>query len=69
MMPSSLGTGMERVGVVGPDLDLCWASLSALGPSGLKEECCNVGQPALGMALLYKNREEGGLISAQKVLF
>ena len=31
-------TGLERVGVVGLDLDLCWANLSALGPSGLKED-------------------------------
>ena len=35
-MPFSTGTGLERVGVVGPDLD-CWrAGLQAPGLSGLK---------------------------------
>ena len=30
MMPFSTGTGLERVGVIGPDLDCCWAGLQAL---------------------------------------
>ena len=35
MMPFSTGTGLERVGVVEPDLD-CWrAGLQAPGSSGL----------------------------------
>ena len=30
-------TGLERVGVVGPDLDCCWAGLQALAlPSSTK---------------------------------
>ena len=28
-------TGLERVGVNGPDLDCCWAGLQASGSSGL----------------------------------
>ena len=30
MMPFFNRTGLERVGVVGPDLDCCWAGLQAL---------------------------------------
>ena len=29
MMPFFYRTGLERVGVVGPDLDCCWAGLQA----------------------------------------
>ena len=64
MMPFSTGTGLERVGVVGLDLVLCWAGLLALGPSGLKEDCCDVGQSAMGVALLCKNKEKGGSTGA-----
>ena len=30
MMPFSTETGLERIEVVGPDLDCCWAGLQAL---------------------------------------
>ena len=30
MMPFFNRTGLERVGVIGPDLDCCWASLLAV---------------------------------------
>ena len=30
MMPFFNRTGLERVGVVGPDMDCCWAGLLAL---------------------------------------
>ena len=30
MMPFFNRTGLERIGVVGPDLDWCWAGLQAL---------------------------------------
>ena len=36
MMLFSTGTGLERVGVVGPDLDYWRAGLQALGSSGLR---------------------------------
>ena len=35
-MPFSTGTELERVGVVGPDLDRWRAGLKAPGSSGLK---------------------------------
>ena len=58
MMHFSTGTGLERVGVVGPDLD-CWrAGLRALGSSGLRQDRCNAGLQALDRALLCKNEEE-----------
>ena len=59
MMPFSTGTGLERVGVVRPDLDYCWASLQAPGPSGLKLDCCSAGLQALNMLLLCKNKKKG----------
>ena len=60
-------TGLEHVGVIGPDLD-CWrAGLQALGLSGLKLDCCSAGLQALGMALLCKNKKEGGSARASPV--
>ena len=51
---------MERVGVVGPDLD-CWrAGPQALGSSRLMLDFYSVGLQALGVALLCKNNKEGG---------
>ena len=53
-------TGLERIGVVGPDLD-CWrAGPQAPGSSGLKLDGCSTSLQALGVALLYKNNKEGG---------
>ena len=68
MMPFSTGTGLERVGVVGPDLG-CWRTeLQVPGSSGLKFECCNAGLQALDVALLYKkNKKEGGSARASPV--
>ena len=57
----SIGTGLERVGVVRPNLDCCWAGLQASGSSGLKFNCCSAGLQALDMALICKkNNKEGG---------
>ena len=36
MMPFFNRTGLERVGVVGPNLDYWWVGLQAPGSSGLK---------------------------------
>ena len=68
MMPFSTGTGLERVGVVGPDLD-CWrAGLQVPGSSGLKFDCCSAGLQALDVALLCKkNKKEGGSARASPV--
>ena len=58
---------MERVGVVGPDLD-CWrAGPQALGSSGQKLDCYSAGLQALGVALLFKNNKEGGSARASPV--
>ena len=54
MLPFLTGTGLERVGVVGPDLD-CWR---APGSSRLRQDRCNAGLQALDRALLCKNEEE-----------
>ena len=58
---------LERVRVVGPDLDCCWAGLQAPGSSGLKLDCCSVGLQAMGVALLCKNNKEGGSARASPV--
>ena len=59
MMSFSTGTRLERVGVVGPDLD-CWrAGLQAPGSSGLKFNCCSAGLQALDVALLCKKSKKG----------
>ena len=59
MMPFSTGTGLERVGVVGPDPD-CWrAGLQAPGLSELRQDCCNAGLQTQDGGLLCKNKEEG----------
>ena len=68
MMPFSTGTGLERVRVVGPDLD-CWrAGMQALGLFGLSLDCCTVDLQVLDVALLCKNKEEGGLARASPVV-
>ena len=68
MMSFSTGTGLERVGVVEPDLDCWWAGLQAPGSSGLKFDCCSAGLQALDMALLCKrNKKEGGSARASPV--
>ena len=67
MMPFSTRTGLERVGVIGPDLDRWRAGLQALGSSGLKWDCCSAGLQALGVALLCKNKKEGGSTGASPV--
>ena len=68
MMPFSTGTGLERVGVVGPDLDCSWTGLQFPGSSGLKFECGNAGSQALDVALLCKkSKKEGGSARASPV--
>ena len=60
MMLFLTGTGLERVGVVGLDLD-CWqARLLDVGLSALKQDRCNAGLQALNVTLLCKNKKEGG---------
>ena len=59
-MPFSTETGLERVDVVGPDLDRWRAGLQALGSSGLRLDRCNAGLQALDVALLYKKENGGG---------
>ena len=68
MMPFSTGTRLERVSVVGPDLD-CWLTgLQVPGSSGLKFKCCSAGPQALDVALLCKkNKKEGGSARASPV--
>ena len=58
MMPFSTGTGLERVGVVGSDLDYWRAGLQVPGSSRLRQDRCNAGLQALDGALLCKNEEE-----------
>ena len=59
---------LERVGVVGSDLDCCWAGLQASRSSGLKYDCCSAGLQALDVVLLYKkNKKEGGSARASPV--
>ena len=53
--------------VVGPDLDRRRACLQAPGSSGLKWDCYSVGLQALDVALLYKNKKEGGSARASPV--
>ena len=57
-MPFSTRTGLERIGVVGPDQDYWRAGLQVPGSSGLRQDRYNVGLHALDGALLYKNEEE-----------
>ena len=59
-MSFSTGTGLERVGIIGLDLDCCWAGLQAPRLSGLKYDCCSAGLQALDVVLLCKNKKEGG---------
>ena len=63
----STGTGLERVGAIGPVLD-CWrVGLQAPGSSELKLNCCSAGLQALGVTLLCKNKEDGGSARASPV--
>ena len=64
----STGNVLERVGVVGSDLDYWRAGLQASGSSGLKYDCCSAGLQALDVALLRKkNKKEGGSAGASPV--
>ena len=66
MMLFSTGTGLERVGVVWPDLD-CWrAGLQAPGSSGLRQDCYNAEPRAPNVVFLCKN-ENGGSAWASTV--
>ena len=58
MIPFSTGTGLERVGVVGPDPD-CWkAGLQAPRLSELRKDRCNACLQTQDGGLLCKNKEE-----------
>ena len=64
MMLFSTGTGLERVGVVWPDLD-CWrAGLQAPGSSGLRQDRYNAELQASNVVFLCKNEKEGGSVRA-----
>ena len=67
IMPFSTGIGLERVGVVRPDLDRWWAGLQAPGSSGLRQDRCNVGLQVVDVTLFCKNKEEGGSARASPV--
>ena len=73
----STGTGQERVGVAGLDPD-CWrAGMQAFELPGLQQDrCCvaepgydcySVDRPALDVALLCKNNQDGGSARASPV--
>ena len=60
MMLFSIGTGLERVGVVWPDL-ACWrAGLQAPGSSGLRQDRYNAELQAPNVVFPCKNKKEGG---------
>ena len=60
MMFFSIGTGLERVGVVWQDL-ACWrAGLQAPGSSGLRLDRYNADLQAPNVVFLCKNENDGG---------
>ena len=67
MMLFSTGTGLERVGVVGSDLDWWRAGLLDAGSSALNQDCNNGDLLALGVVLLCKDKKEGGSAWASPV--
>ena len=67
MMLFSTGTGLERVGVIWPDLD-CWrAGLRAPGSSGLRQDRYNAELQAPNVVFLCKNENDGGSTWASPV--
>ena len=67
MMLFPTGTGLERVGVVGSDLD-CWrAGQLDAGSFALNRDCNNGDLLALGVVLLCKDKKEGGSAWASPV--
>ena len=63
----SIGTGLERVGVVWPDL-ACWrAGLQASGSSGLRLDRYNAELQAPNVIFLCKNENDGGSVWASPV--
>ena len=67
MMIFSIGIGLERVGVVWPDL-ACWrAGLQALGSSGLRLDRYNAELQAPNVVFLCKNENDGGSAWASPV--
>ena len=60
MMLFSIGIGLERVGVVWPDL-ACWrAGLQVSGSSGLRLDRYNAELQAPNVVFLCKNKKDGG---------
>ena len=55
------------LGVVGPDRDYWRAGRLAPRSSRLKWDLCNAGLQALDVALLFKNKKEGGSTRASPV--
>ena len=67
MMLFSTGTGLERVGVVWPDL-ACWrVGLQASGSSGLRLDRYNVELQAPNVVFLCKNKKDWGSARASLV--
>ena len=61
MMLFSTGTGLERVGVVGSDLDYWRAGLLDVGSFALNWDRNNGDPWTLGVTLLCKNKKERGV--------
>ena len=61
MMLFSIGTGLERVGVVGSDLDYWQVGLLDAGSYALNWDRNNGDPWTLGVALLRKNKKERGV--------
>ena len=67
MMLFSIGTGLERVGVIWLDL-ACWrARLQASGSSGLRLDRYNAELQAPNVVFLCKNENDGGSAWASPV--
>ena len=57
MMPFFNRTGLERIGVVGPEIGLLLGWPAGSGSSGQRKDCCWAGLQALDVALLCKKQE------------
>ena len=69
MMPFSTRTGLERVRVVGPDLDLCWTDPQAIRRRARGYDCYCSDRQVLSVAhLCKKNKKEGGSARASPMV-
>ena len=58
MMPFFNRTGLDRVGIVGPEPGMLEDWSKGSGSSGRRLDCCWAGLHALDVALLCKNKKE-----------